>query len=57
MTNTTDTTLTADDLDPVFFLAATDPAAMKRMNTEVVAGFRATGGSWVLRSRVFHCCC
>ncbi|PZS23667.1 MAG: hypothetical protein DLM60_02095 [Pseudonocardiales bacterium] len=35
---------TEDDLDPIFLLAATDPEAMKAMNTELVAGFRATGG-------------
>jgi len=53
-TTTTTTTISAsssaagpgteDDLDPVFLLAATDPEAMKAMNTELVAGFRATGG-------------
>ena len=35
---------TDDDLDPVFLLAATDPEAMKAMNTALVAEFRATAG-------------
>ncbi len=38
------TTPTEDDLDPVFFLADTDPEAMKAMNTDLTAGFRATHG-------------
>ena len=42
--STVTTSVTADDIDPIFFLAATDPAAMAAMNTELVAGFRATGG-------------
>lgn len=37
-------TATPDELDPIFLLADTDPEAMKAMNTELVAGFRATGG-------------
>ncbi len=36
--------VTEEDLDPVFLLAATDPEAMKAMNTELVAGFRAACG-------------
>jgi deazaflavin-dependent oxidoreductase (nitroreductase family) len=35
---------TEDDLDPVLLLADTDPEAMKAMNAELVAGFRASGG-------------
>ena len=42
-TTTAAAPLTEEDLDPVFLLAATDPEAMKAMNTELVAGFRATG--------------
>jgi deazaflavin-dependent oxidoreductase (nitroreductase family) len=38
-------TLTEDDLDPIFFLAATDPDAMKAMNAELIDGFRATNGT------------
>jgi deazaflavin-dependent oxidoreductase (nitroreductase family) len=38
-------TLTEDDLDPIFFLAATDPNAMKAMNAELIDGFRATNGA------------
>jgi deazaflavin-dependent oxidoreductase (nitroreductase family) len=37
-------TVTPDELDPVLLLADTDPEAMQAMNTELVAGFRATGG-------------
>jgi deazaflavin-dependent oxidoreductase (nitroreductase family) len=32
------------ELDPVYLLADTDPPAMKAMNAELVAGFRAQGG-------------
>lgn len=34
----------ADELDPVFLLADTDPAAMTAMNRQLIAGFRAAGG-------------
>jgi len=34
----------ADELDPVFLLADTDPAAMNAINQQLIAGFRATGG-------------
>ncbi|MGH3576221.1 MAG: nitroreductase/quinone reductase family protein, partial [Mycobacterium sp.] len=34
-----------DELDPVFLLADTDPAAMKSMNSELIAEFRASGGN------------
>jgi hypothetical protein len=40
----TTTMLTEDDLDPVMFLAATNPDAMKAMNAELIDGFRATNG-------------
>jgi deazaflavin-dependent oxidoreductase (nitroreductase family) len=33
-----------EELDPVFLLADTDPDAMKAMNADLVAGFRASGG-------------
>ncbi len=36
---------TDDGLDPVFLLADTDPAAMKSMNSELIAAFRASGGN------------
>jgi deazaflavin-dependent oxidoreductase (nitroreductase family) len=46
MTTTTRTTTTATtaELDSIFLLADTDPAAMKEMNTALIAGFRASGG-------------
>ena len=44
MTTIPSATPNADDLDPIYFLAATDPAAMQAMNTELVDGFRATRG-------------
>lgn len=44
MTTIPSATPTAHDIDPIFFLAATDPAALAAMNTELVVGFRATGG-------------
>jgi deazaflavin-dependent oxidoreductase (nitroreductase family) len=34
----------AEELDPVFLLADTDPDAMNAMNQQLIAGFRATGG-------------
>jgi deazaflavin-dependent oxidoreductase (nitroreductase family) len=45
MTITTARTVGQHDLDPIFFLADTDPQAMKAMNTELIAGFRACGGA------------
>lgn len=41
---TTETVVTAQDLDPVFLLADTDPEAMKAMNADVVTAFRAARG-------------
>ena len=35
---------TTDELDPVFLLADTDPAAMTAMNQQLIAEFRAVGG-------------
>jgi deazaflavin-dependent oxidoreductase (nitroreductase family) len=48
MTTATDPTQDAahreQDLDPIFFLADTDPEAMKAMNTDLVAAFRTRRG-------------
>ncbi len=41
---TTHTAPAEQDLDPVFFLADTDPEAMNAMNAELVAAFRACHG-------------
>lgn len=38
------TSTSGEGLDPVFLLADTDPDAMKAMNADLVAGFRARGG-------------
>ena len=41
---TPETALTEQDLDPVVFLADTDPEAMQAMNAGLVAAFRAAHG-------------
>lgn len=38
------TTPATEELDPMFLLADTDPAAMRDMNTALIAGFRASDG-------------
>ncbi len=40
------TAVAEDYLNPVFFLAATHPAAMKAMNAELIAGFAPQAVSW-----------
>jgi deazaflavin-dependent oxidoreductase (nitroreductase family) len=45
MTTTTAPTVGEHDLDPILFLADTDPQAMQAMNTELITGFRACGGA------------
>jgi deazaflavin-dependent oxidoreductase (nitroreductase family) len=41
---TTQTTSLEQELDPVYFLADTDPEAMKAMNAELINAFRASHG-------------